>query len=361
MIARTTLFSTPGGDTVQITKTAEYLNKIKGVRVDVKIVGDTIDFRKYHFLHFFNITRPSDIIGIIKESKLPYVISPIYINFSEAEANHYVKSRRFLNKFFNTDQIEYIKILTRVLKGQEKLTDFRYIFNGQRKSIKKIIRGTKLLLPNSKSEYTRLHKRYGIKQKYTIIPNAIDIDIFSGDTENDKYDKFANSVICVGQITPVKNQLKLIHALNNTKYKVYIIGNPSPNAISYYNKCKKGATNNIIFIPFMEQKELAKIYKKAKVHVLASWFETTGLVSLEAAFCGCNIVITDRGDQKEYFKNDAYYCEPNNPNSIFNAVEKAFESNRNSRLKKRIHSNFTWEITAHKTFEAYKETFPHLN
>jgi glycosyltransferase involved in cell wall biosynthesis len=360
MIARATLYSHPGGDTVQITKTAEYLNKIKGVEVDVNMVGERIDFKKYDFLHLFNITRPSDILSTIKESNLLYVLSTIYINFSEAEANHYARHRRFFGKLFDKDQIGYIKILARILKGQEKLTDYKYILYGQRKSVKKVIMGAKLLLPNSISEYKRLQNNYSIKQKYIVIPNAIDIDIFNKEIESDKYDDFTDTVICVGQITPVKNQLNIIRGLNHSKYKVYIIGNPSSNANAYYNKCKNIAADNIFFIPFLDQRVLANIYKKAKVHVLASWFETTGLVSLEAAFSGCNIVITDRGDQKEYFKNDAYYCEPNDPKSILSAVNKAFEDNKNSSLKERIYSNFTWKITANKTFEAYKEIFPYL-
>jgi glycosyltransferase involved in cell wall biosynthesis len=133
-------------------------------------------------------------------------------------------------------------------------------------------------------------------------------------------------VICVGQITPVKNQLNIIKALNNSQYKVFIIGNPSSNAVKYYNKCKEIAGSNISFIPFVDQYELAQIYKKSKVHVLASWFETTGLVSLEAAYMGCNIVISNKGDQLEYFKNDAFYCTPDNHNSILVAVNKAYIS-----------------------------------
>ncbi|GIW69594.1 MAG: hypothetical protein KatS3mg101_0341 [Patescibacteria group bacterium] len=36
-------------------------------------------------------------------------------------------------------------------------------------------------------------------------------------------------------------------------------------------------------------------YRNAKVCVSASWFETTGLTSLEALFCGTNAVAAVRG------------------------------------------------------------------
>jgi len=39
--------------------------------------------------------------------------------------------------------------------------------------------------------------------------------------------------------------------------------------------------------------------------VLPSWFETTGLSSIEAGVMGCNIVITDKVMQ-EYFSHHAF-------------------------------------------------------
>jgi glycosyltransferase involved in cell wall biosynthesis len=93
--------------------------------------------------------------------------------------------------------------------------------------------------------------------------------------------------------------------------------------------------------------------------VLASWFETTGLSSLEAAVMGCNIVITDKGDTKEYFEDIAFYCDPASPASIFAAIEKAMISPFRQELKRKIETNYTWEITAEKTMQAYREITGH--
>lgn len=356
MVSRATLFLQPGGDTIQITKTAEYINKFKGVTVDVKTVNDRIDYTNYDLLHLFNICRPSDLLGIINKSKLPYVISTIFVDFSEVEKNHFKKSRLILSKLFSLNQMEFIKAIGRFLKKQEKITDYKYFIFGHKKSVRRIIKNAKLLLPNSESEYNRLYKCYGLKQKYYVIPNGIDISVFKyNDSNNSKYAKFENSIISVGQITPVKNHLNLIRALNNTKYNVYIIGSPTLNAIEYYNKCLEIASENIHFISKLEQDELSIIYSKAKVHVLTSWFETTGLVSLEAAYLGCNIVITNRGDQKEYFEDNVLYCDPENIQSIRLAVDKAYTAKSSTKLRDKILTNYNWEVTAQKTIEAYKK------
>ena len=97
-------------------------------------------------------------------------------------------------------------------------------------------------------------------------------------------------------------------------------------------------------------------YRKAKVHVLASWHETCGLSSLEAAAMGCNIVITEKGFTREYFGDDAFYCNPAHPESIFNAVEKAAQSDCQEHLQQKILQHYTWQKAAASTLTAYQQS-----
>ncbi len=351
MISRATLFSMPGGDSTQITKTAEYLRN-RGVTIDIKLTSDIIDYSKYDLIHFFNIIRPSDILGHIKKSKLPYVVSPIYVEFDNVEKLN-SGIRKLLYKIFGSDGIEYIKTVARIFKNGEQISDWRYLALGHRNSLKYVIKNSQLLLPNSHSEMKRLANKYRITKKYIVVPNAIDKQVF--DLSINANPNYLDAVITVGQITPRKNQLNIIRALNRTSFDVFIIGKPSRNALDYYKQCKKEASSNIHFIDYLEHEELAKIYKAAKVHILASWFETTGLVSIEAAIMGCNIVITDEGDQKEYFKEYATYCKAGSVSSIREAVEIAYKKEYDTSIKDYIFSNYTWDITANKTLEAYKK------
>jgi glycosyltransferase involved in cell wall biosynthesis len=100
---------------------------------------------------------------------------------------------------------------------------------------------------------------------------------------------------------------------------------------------------------------LLAYYQKAKVHILPSWFETTGLSSLEAAAMGCNVVITDRGDAKEYFGQNAFYCNPSCTNSIYKAVEQASLHRHNKKLQEKILSKYTWQQASLQTLQAYKQ------
>ncbi len=104
----------------------------------------------------------------------------------------------------------------------------------------------------------------------------------------------------------------------------------------------------------MHQSALVHYYARARVHVLPSWFETCGLSSLEAAAMGCNIVITAKGYTRDYFGDDAFYCDPGNPGSILEAVMKAAAAKPSIQLAESIKINYTWERAAAMTLSAYQ-------
>lgn len=351
-ISRATLYKDKGGDTIQVINTAKHLEKL-GVEVTIRLSNEIIEYSNYDILHFFNIIRPADILVHIKRSGKPFVVSTIYVDYSEYEKNERKGLAGILFKMFSPNSIEYFKVLARFFVNGEKITSSDYLLLGQKGSIKKIIAQSGMLLPNSSNEYKRLSKDYNITKEYKIVPNAIDPLLFNGNS--DTASRKEDLVICVGRIEGRKNQFNLIKALNDTKFQLVIIGSPSPNQVSYYEKCKEIAASNISFVKNIEQEELISYYANAKVHVLPSWFETTGLSSLEAGAMGCNLVITDKGDTREYFGDLAFYCDPSSSESIFEAVNKAADAYSDKNLQEKIFSEYTWSKAAELTLEAYDE------
>ena len=80
-IARATLYKVPGGDTVQILETAKHLHEL-GVEVSIFLSHEKINYQEFDLLHFFNLVRPADILYHIKRTNTPYVISPIFVDYS---------------------------------------------------------------------------------------------------------------------------------------------------------------------------------------------------------------------------------------------------------------------------------------
>ena len=351
MISRSSLFASKGGDTIQIQQTARYLKEM-GICVDIRLAKEKVNYQEYDLLHFFNLTRPADILPHLKKSKTPFVVTPLLIDYSEFDQHYRKGISGKIFRHLSAGQVEYFKMIARFAKGQENVISLSYLANGHSKSIQTIIAKAAMLLPNSQMEYDNLVQSFSANASYSIIPNGIDDELFTLPANKQKE---PNLILCVARIEGLKNQVNLISALNHSKYQLYLIGSAAVNQNEYYLKCKKIAAPNIHFIDHLPQKELIRYYQKARVHVLPSWFETCGLSTLEAAAMGCNIVITDRGYASEYYDDHAFYCDPASPSSILEAIEKASEEENNKVFQKKIFADYTWKNAASKTCEAYQK------
>jgi glycosyltransferase involved in cell wall biosynthesis len=350
-ITRSTLDTGPGGDTIQIKQTAQQLRNL-GVQVDIFPTHIKIDYSSYDLLHFFNITRPADLLNHINKSRKPFVLSPIFIDYGEYDRYYRKGISSFIFRWFATGGIEYFKTIGRWLLNKDSLHSKNFLIKGQWRSMKQVTGKASWLLPNSEAEYTKLAKALKINKPYTVVPNGIDPLLFQPHPSMTRSD---NLVICIARIEGIKNQLNLIKALNNTEFTVLLIGSPAPNQKKYYDQCRRIAFKNIQFIDHKPQEELLAYYRKAKVHVLPSWFETCGLSSLEAAAMGCNLVITDKGYTREYFGDNALYCDPAYPESILDAVRKAARLEWEPELQAKIYREYTWQVAASITLSVYKK------
>jgi glycosyltransferase involved in cell wall biosynthesis len=353
MISRSSLFTSKGGDTIQIQQTARHLKELN-VSVEIRLANEKINYQEYDLLHFFNLTRPADILRHSEKSKIPFVVTPLLIDYSEFDQQYRKGISGKIFQYLSAGQIEYFKNVARFFKGQETAISLSYLKNGHRKSIKTIIKKAAMLLPNSQMEYDNLVQSFFLMPSFSVIPNGIDERLFAR-AVNEQKDP--NLILCVARIEGLKNQINLISALNDSKFQLYLIGSAAINQKNYYLQCKKIASANIHFIDHLPQAELIRYYQKARVHVLPSWFETCGLSTLEAAAMGCNIVITNRGYASEYYDGHAFYCDPSSPSSILEAIENASKEDDEKIFRKKVLADYTWRNAAQKTYEAYQKIF----
>ena len=78
------MYRSPGGDTVQVDATAANL-RLLGVDVDIATTDTIPEYRKYDIVHFFNIIRPADILRHLGRFTQPFVVSTIFVDYSEFE------------------------------------------------------------------------------------------------------------------------------------------------------------------------------------------------------------------------------------------------------------------------------------
>ena len=102
---------------------------------------------------------------------------------------------------------------------------------------------------------------------------------------------------------------------------------------------------NITYLGWLSEAELISLYKKAKVFALPSFVEGVGMVALEAACYGCEIVLTDIGAPKEYYKGRAVLVNPKDVDSIGKGVLEAMNIKKaQPELKSYILDNYSMDV-----------------
>lgn len=365
MQIRQNAYSLKGGDTIQMEKTREELIKL-GYNVDISLDLHP-DLSEYDVVHLFNITRVQEtfiqVQNAVKQGK-PIVLSTIYWPNNEFEKfNGGLGLRGILGKLLTIDQMESVKALAKALALGQRDEGTRYLItHSYQKMQKYILEYTNVFLPNAQEEMRQIELNLGYYAKpncVIVVPNAIDINAMQKAAQNDKtnsYRKYKDWLICVGRIDPRKNQLKLLEAIEKSNYKLLLVGKCSAGQKNYFHKVmqKIKGNPNIEYLEQVPNDELYQIYRQCKVSVLPSWFETPGLVSLEAASMGCNIVVSEKGTTKDYFGKYAYYCDVMDPSSIRKQIDKAYRKPFDEAFKEKIIQEYTWEKAAQKTAEGYE-------
>ena len=240
--SRKTLYSAPGGDTTQLLKTKEYLEKL-GVQVDISLEL-TPDVSSYDLIHVFNLMRPQEIFLQVKNAKKygkKVALSTIYGPYEEFEKKARTGFMHYVNQVLSITQIEYIKVLARaILNFEFSKGTLVYLLNGHKRLQRKIVKMVDVFLPNSESEMKRVAKDFSLSNyKHVAVANAVDINVFDYDKVeiSPEIEKYRDCVLCVARIEGRKNQFNVIKACLDLPYKLVFIGKVGRNAKHYLENC----------------------------------------------------------------------------------------------------------------------------
>lgn len=111
--------------------------------------------------------------------------------------------------------------------------------------------------------------------------------------------------------------------------------------------------DNIKYVGQLTDEELLSYYRKCKVFALPSITEGVGMVALEAAANGAEIVLTNDGGPKYYLKEHAEIINPYSVDDIGQAVMKLMDGNvYQPALLDYMKSNFSTEACSKKLEKA---------
>jgi glycosyltransferase involved in cell wall biosynthesis len=120
-----------------------------------------------------------------------------------------------------------------------------------------------------------------------------------------------------------------------------------------------GLQQDVIWLGGVPFNELPALYNRAKILVYPSLYEGFGFPPLEAMACGTPTITSDRGALKEIAGEAALYVNPDEPESIADALQKLLSDEslyQTLREKGLAHiRQFSWEQTARQTLAVYEK------
>lgn len=124
-----------------------------------------------------------------------------------------------------------------------------------------------------------------------------------------------------------KNVKRLIDAAKKYHFHLVLAGKLRNQEEQQLLHSWIGNADNIEYRGFISEEEKMDLYSRAKVFALPSTNEGVGIVALEAAAMGCDIVITKLGGPHEYYEDQAKIVNPYNIDEIGQAVKYFIDGN----------------------------------
>lgn len=345
---RSNAFTQRGGDTIVMERLREGLRAL-GAVVDFDETNQA-DVRSYDLAHLFNFATPELTEALAKQSAAygrPFVVTTLYEDWP---------------RFYNQMQIHFQALAAYVQAGQPRQAwnDLAQAAKGTsphpRLENAWTAKHASALLATGEAERDTLKRDYGDSLPIYINHVGCDISPFQDDGAlfRDKF-KVSDFILCVGRLETRKNQLMLLKALEDSDITLVFAAGGFTYQPDYAAACKafrrKGKT---VFIERLTPEELSSAYAASRAHALPSWYELPGIVSLEAARLGTNVLVTEFGTSRDYFSSSAFYAQPDKPDDILNAATAAFHRPKDGRLKQQV-AAYTWENSAREVFSVYEQ------
>lgn len=331
---------------VQMEMTAAHLAERPGITVVTSDTEHTPELAGVDVVHGYGLS--AEQIHDVRRKEIPVVLSVIYVSRDYLVGN--LDPRPSRRERIRHSARRFAVLSVAALRG--RLQQKRAAYNSWWYETVRRFQSADMLLPNSYMEACQIRADADVTTPMVVVPNAVDPAVFTDDNVGDR-----EGVLYVGRIEPHKNQLRLIEALRGTGLKLTIVGADHPHHPRYCAAVRRAAAAepSVEMVGPVPHSLLADHYRRARVHAVPSLFETTGLVSLEAALCGCSVVSTNQGYAREYLLDMAEYCDPYDLDSIRGAILRSFESIVDGRLRQRVLDNYTWAHTAEATERAYRK------
>ncbi|MGH7163644.1 MAG: glycosyltransferase family 4 protein [Planctomycetota bacterium] len=186
-----------------------------------------------------------------------------------------------------------------------------------------------------------------------VVHNGVDLDVFHPDPSEPEGDQ--PFIAVVGNQDPRKNVGALLDAFPIFRarlrpHRLVLVGPGVPPPTR---------TRAVDFVGYLEENELATLYRRAHMVVQPSLYEGFGLPVLEAMACGTPVACADIPVFHEVAEECGQYFDPRNAASIADAMEELAgdDALREERARRGIERarGLSWDETARKLLAVFRE------
>lgn len=318
-----------------------------GVTVDIDLDLSS-DPKRYDLVHLYNFALP-DLARLLAEravaAGVPYVVTTLYEDWP---------------RFYKRMQYFAELLMLYVAHGQGE-TLWNHLLESKPVPPPVLPLANQWtadhaarLLVNGVNEGESLLKDYGSKLKISVNHFGSDLPLAINSTDPDLLEGEKDFLLCVGRLECRKNQLMLLKALEYSPHTLVFVAGGFTYQPEYAEACRRfKRSGKTIFLDRVTDEQLAQLYQRARAHVLPSWYELPGLVSLEAAAYGTPVVATREGTAEDYFGTSAFFVRPDNPQDILNGVLAAL--NCGGISAREAISKYTWDNSVRELKMIYEE------
>lgn len=229
-----------------------------------------------------------------------------------------------------------------------------------------------LVIVPSRSAERDLARAAPQAQRVRVIPMGTDVrapDAAERDELLDKLGVERPYVLWVGTVEPRKNPEGVVRGFvaaldagvpRATELNLYLVGPPGwwSGDVGEFLEAR-GVADRVRRLGHQPKRALQALYAGAEAFVFPSFAEGFGLPVIEAMACGAPVVTSNRSSLPEVAGSAALLCDPDDPESIGDALAKILRdpglADDLRRLGQRRAFAFTWSRTARSTMAAYRE------
>ena len=300
----------------------------KGHQVDLINVWDNYNWTTYDAVHFFGNGSWVNTIRTYLSLKNPKcVYSPIY------DPNQFLESKSQLIQ----------KRISKITHGKWSCALY---------GVLKEYQGYKKILVRTDHEQRMIKKLFDVPEEVISKVPLSYSHTLKYEKELSKKEDFVFHMSLFTQ--PRKNVIRLVKAAMKYGFKLKIAGNPGTEEA--YKEFMKVINNapNIEVLGFISEEEKLDLYKRAKVFALPSISEGVGIVAVDAALYGADIVVTDIGGPKEYYDGMAEVVNPYSIDEIGQACMRLLNGKSyQPQLRQHIEQNYSLDAISEELINVY--------